>query len=156
MVTKLCAILLMEGNFNYHSRAIFGKRMMDLARQHNMVPEEIYNKKGKTVGGAILQQVFTCDFAWQYKCPLIIVSLDTTQCYDIVTHTMMILTLVAHKVRQQSVIRMISPIQNMEYYLRTGSGESTTHAGGKHGKKQGLCQGKSPLPRRCISKSVHS
>ena len=33
IVTKLRAILLMEADFNYHNKLIFGKRMMDLARR---------------------------------------------------------------------------------------------------------------------------
>ena len=41
LVTKLCTILLMENDFNYHNRLIIGKEMMDLLRQHNMVPGEI-------------------------------------------------------------------------------------------------------------------
>jgi hypothetical protein len=41
---------------------------------------------------------------------------------------------------------MLQPIQNMEYYLRTGYGESTTFSGGKDDKKQGLCQGNAAAP----------
>ena len=41
---------------------------------------------------------------------------------------------------------MLEPIQNMEYYLRTGFGESTTHSGGKDNKKQGTCQGNTAAP----------
>ena len=36
---------------------------------------------------------------------------------------------------------MLTPIQSMEYYLRTGFGESTTYSGGKEDPKQGSCQG---------------
>ena len=41
LVSKLRAILLIEADFNYHNKLIFGKRMMDLARQHGMVPEDL-------------------------------------------------------------------------------------------------------------------
>ena len=41
---------------------------------------------------------------------------------------------------------MLQPIQCMEYYLRTGFGESTTFSGGKHDTKQGLCQGNGAAP----------
>ena len=37
LVTKLRLILLLEADYNYHSRLIFGKRMMDLARQCGVV-----------------------------------------------------------------------------------------------------------------------
>ena len=38
LVTKLWAILLMEADFNYHNRLIFGSRMMDLSCKHDMIP----------------------------------------------------------------------------------------------------------------------
>ena len=55
VVTKLQVILLMEADFNFHNRLIFGKRMMDLARRHEMLPEEIYSEKERTAEDAVLQ-----------------------------------------------------------------------------------------------------
>ena len=52
-MTKLGAILLMEADFNYHNHLIFGSRMMDLTRRHNMVPEEFFREKEKTAEDAI-------------------------------------------------------------------------------------------------------
>ena len=57
LVTKLRVILLMEAHFNYHNRMIFGSLMMNLARQHSMVLEEVFSEKGKTAEDAILQQI---------------------------------------------------------------------------------------------------
>ena len=54
LVAKLRAILLIEADFNFYNKIIFGQRMMNLARQHGMVLKEIYSKKGKTVEDAIL------------------------------------------------------------------------------------------------------
>ena len=48
LVTKLCAILLKEGDFNFHNRLIFGKRMLALSRKNGLVPGEIYSKKNRT------------------------------------------------------------------------------------------------------------
>ena len=61
LVTKLREILLMEADFNYNNRLIFGSRMMDLARKHDMITEEIFSEKGKTAEDAILQQVLVYD-----------------------------------------------------------------------------------------------
>ena len=146
LVTKLRAILLMEADFNYHNKLIFGKRMMDLARQHGMVPEEIYSEKGRTSEDAILQQVLTYDIARQLRRPIIVASVDASQCYDRVAHAMAALTLRAYKVKQSTVFGMLNPIQCMEYYLRTGHGESSTFFGGKGDNKQGLCQGNGAAP----------
>ncbi len=48
LVNKLRAILLLEADFNFCNKLIFGKRMLDLARANGMVPEEIYSGKGRT------------------------------------------------------------------------------------------------------------
>ena len=37
--------------------------MMDLMRQHDMVPEEIYSEEGNTTDDTILQQVLSYNFA---------------------------------------------------------------------------------------------
>ena len=79
VVTKLRAILLMGADFNFHNKLIFGKRMMDLARRHGMVPEEIYSKKGRTVEDAVLHQVMAYDIARQKQTPLIVTSVDAAQ-----------------------------------------------------------------------------
>ena len=41
---------------------------------------------------------------------------------------------------------MLTPIQSVEYYLRTGFVESTTYSGGKEDPKQGSCQGNTAAP----------
>ena len=47
LVTKLRAILLMEADFNYHNRLIFGSRIIALAGRHDMIPQEIFTKNGR-------------------------------------------------------------------------------------------------------------
>ena len=76
LATKSRAILLMEADFNYHNRLIFRSRMMDLARKHDMIPEEIFSKKGKMAEDDILQQELIYDIAGQLKCPLLVASVD--------------------------------------------------------------------------------
>ena len=120
LVAKLRAILLIEADFNFHNKLIFGQRMMELARQHGMVPEEVYSEKGKTAEDAILHQVLIYDLARQLRRPLPVASVDASQCYDRIAHAMASLTLRAYKVRQSSVLAMLHPIQNMECCLRTG------------------------------------
>ena len=114
--------------------------MMDLARKHNMVPVEIYIEKGKMAEDMILWQVLTYDLARQWKIPLIVVLVDTTQYYDRISHAMTALTFRAFKVREYSVLSMLTLIQNMEYYICTGFGESSIFVGGKGDKKQELRQ----------------
>ena len=82
LITKMRAILLMEADFNFHNKLIFGKRMLDLARDHDMVPEEIYNDKGRTSEDGLLQQVLVYDLARQWRRPLLVASIDASQCYQ--------------------------------------------------------------------------
>jgi hypothetical protein len=45
LVTKLWAILLMEGDFNATNKIVYGTRMLDNARKHCLMPEEIFSKR---------------------------------------------------------------------------------------------------------------
>ena len=75
-----------------------------------------------------------------------VASVDAAQCYDRIAHVIASLTLRAYKVPASSVSSMLEPIQAMEYYVRTGFGELSTHSGGKDNKKQGTCQGNTAAP----------
>jgi hypothetical protein len=46
-VSKLRAILLLEADSNCAYKIIFGYRMMENARHHNLMPTEIYSKRGR-------------------------------------------------------------------------------------------------------------
>jgi len=146
LVTKLRAIILMEADFNFHNKLIFGKRMLDLARKHNLVPDEIYSEKGKTAEDAILHQVLAYDIARQKRAPFIVASVDASQCYDRISHAMAALTLRASKVPASSVHCMLQPIRDMEFYVRTAFGESKDYVGGKEVTKQGGGQGNGAAP----------
>ena len=45
LVNKLRAILLFEADSNMFNRLIFGDRMMELAREYDMIPQEQYAEK---------------------------------------------------------------------------------------------------------------
>ena len=66
LVTKLRAILLMDADFNNHNHLIFGSQMMNLARQYNMVPEDIFSEKEKIVEYDIFQHVIVYNLARQW------------------------------------------------------------------------------------------
>jgi hypothetical protein len=54
LVTKLCAILLMEGDFNATNKIVYGVRMLQNARKHNQMPEEIFSKKKRMADNGVL------------------------------------------------------------------------------------------------------
>ena len=111
-----------------------------------LVPNETYSKKEKTPEDAILQQVLVYDIARQLRRPLVIASVDVVQCYNRIAHAVVSLMLRAYTIRQSSVASMLTSIQSMNYYPRTGFGEPTAHVGGKEDPKQGLCQGNTAVP----------
>ncbi len=45
LVNKLRAILLMEADFNFHNKVIFGSRMLEAARLQGLIPEEQFSEK---------------------------------------------------------------------------------------------------------------
>jgi hypothetical protein len=45
LVTKLRAILLMEGNFNAANKIVYGTQMLNNARKYQLIPEEIFSEK---------------------------------------------------------------------------------------------------------------
>jgi hypothetical protein len=79
--------------------------------------------------------------------PIGIVSADAEQCYDHITHVFASLVFQAVGVFITAVIAMLSSIQHMKFYLRTGLGESVGFMTAVIGSIiQGLCQGNSAAP----------
>jgi hypothetical protein len=59
LVMKLCAILLMEGNFNVTNKIVHGVRMMSNAWGHHLMPEEIFSKKNRMANyGTLCKTLF--------------------------------------------------------------------------------------------------
>ena len=123
LVTKLRLILLFEEDYNYHSRLIFGKRMMDLAQECGVVPDEIYSQKGRTAEDAVLHQILTYDIARQTKAPMLVASVDAAQCYDRIAHSIAGLACQASGVPTSSVRSMLKLMREMEFLsgLRSAS-----------------------------------
>ena len=47
LVKKLRSILLMEADFNFANKEIYGIRMMDNVRKYGFMAEEIFSEKGR-------------------------------------------------------------------------------------------------------------
>ena len=54
---KSRAILLMEADFNHVNKEIFGYRMLQNVRKHQLMPEEVYSKRNKTADDGTLAKV---------------------------------------------------------------------------------------------------
>ena len=65
LVSKLRAILLMEADFNFTKKMVYGVRMMNNVREHRMMPEEIYSEKGRTADDGSLAKALFYDIVRQ-------------------------------------------------------------------------------------------
>ena len=86
LMTKLRSILLMEADFNFSNKMIYGVRMMDNARKHGLMPEEIYSEKNKMADDGTLAKVLFFDIARQTQLSAGLSSVDAANCYDAVAH----------------------------------------------------------------------
>ena len=56
LINKLRAILLMEADFNACNKIIYEERMLDQARKHNLVCEEIFSEKNRMADDGALSK----------------------------------------------------------------------------------------------------
>jgi hypothetical protein len=74
LVTKLRAILLMEADFNTTNKIIYRNRMMVKAREHDLMPEEIFREKNRMADNGTLSKTLFCNLARQARAPAAIAS----------------------------------------------------------------------------------
>ena len=147
LVNKLRAILLMEADFNMHNKIIFGKRMLDSARAGGMIPEEHFSDKGKTAEDGKFSNILMCDLSRQRRQKTGSISANAGNCYDRIHHAIMALVFLALGVPTGAITSMLRSIQLMQFFLRTGWGESDSFIGGEILKiLHGLCQGNGAAP----------
>ena len=147
LVTKLQAILLMEADFNATNKIIYGNRMMEKVREHALMPNDIFSKQNRMADNGTLSKTLFCDLVRQALAPAAIASVDASNCYDRIAHTIASLVFQAFGVPATAVESMLGAIENMKFFLRTGFGDSTSFAGGGISiKMQGMCQGNGASP----------
>ncbi len=61
LITKLRLILLMEADFNAANKVVFGQRMLDHVRRHELILDEIYSKSNWLAGDRTLTKVLFND-----------------------------------------------------------------------------------------------
>jgi hypothetical protein len=147
LVSKLRAILLMEADFNFSNKMIYGVRMMNNVRKFGWMPEEIYSEKGKTADDGSLAKVLFYDIVRQARVSAGLSSIDAANCYDSIAHAIASLVFQAFGVPEEAIQSMLTAIEEMKYFLRTAYGDSKDFAGSSLSIKfQGLCQGNGAAP----------
>jgi hypothetical protein len=155
LVSRLRAILLMEADFNASNKIIYGIRMMKNAHNHQLMPEEVFSKKNRMADDGTLTKMLFYDVTCQARVPAAIPSVDASNCYNRIAHAMALLVFQAFGVPASAIDLMLSTIENMKFFLRTGFGDSTKFAGGGiHIKTQGLTQGNGASPAGWVVISI--
>jgi hypothetical protein len=148
LVNKLRAILLMEADFNYMNKWVFGHKAINKMYALGYVSKDQYSQKESTAEDAKLDNKLTMDLSCQLRHPLATMSADADKCYGRINHIIMSLLLLAIVGTIGPVVAMLHPIQSMKFYQRTAHGNSKTFMGGRcrENPLQGLCQGNGATP----------
>ncbi len=93
------------------------------------------------------QNPFFFDIACKARASAVIASVDASNCYDRITHTIAWLVFQAFSIPKSAIESMLGGIKNMKFFLSTNFGNSKRFAGGGVSVKvQGLTQGNAPPP----------
>ncbi len=117
LVTKLHAMLLMEGDFNAANKMVYGVRMLNSARDHNLMPEEIFSKRNRMADDSMLCKTLFYDITRQAHVLAAIALVDASNCYDRIAHAMTLLIFQAFGVPTTAIESMLGAIENMKFFL---------------------------------------
>jgi hypothetical protein len=120
LITKLCSILLIEADFNATNKVIYGIRMHHNMRTYRLMPEEIYSKRDCLADDGTLSKVLFYNIVRLLRRPPGLTSVDADNCYDRIAHPMASMVFQSFCVPTSAVKSIVTTIQNMEFYLRTG------------------------------------
>ena len=128
---KLRAICLFEADLNWALKIVYAKRMMDNARENNLVPLELFATAGQSAPNATMAKVMFTD----HYCRIchrnhVVASVDLGQYYDTVAHGFCSLVLQAFGVPMKAIKLMLLTLQTMNFWLRTAYGENKQAFGG--------------------------
>ena len=86
LVTKLLSILLIEVDFKFSNKTIYGGRMLDNVRKYNLMPEEIFGERKRIADDGNLAKVFLNDIVRQIRVSAGIISVDASDFSDSIAH----------------------------------------------------------------------
>ncbi len=130
LVDKLRAILLVEGNYNFFNKWIFGHEAVNKLYDIDYIPQDQFSQKENTAKDSKLDNRLTMDLLRQLCILMASVLADANKCYNRINHIIMSLLLRAITENPEAISAMLTPIQCMKLYQRTGRGDSNTCMGG--------------------------
>ena len=156
LAEKLRYIQLHEADFKFFQLFIFGKEAMETLTKNGLLPNEHFSKKGSTAEDVKFDKTLVADMSCQARKPMSNVSVDAAQCYDRVNHVIMSLVWCALTKHMGPNGVLLSCLQTMRFYQRTGHGDSTSFIGGEGFYFMGLGQGSRGAPPSwvCVSSVI--
>ena len=147
-VEKLRAILLMEADFNFVNKLIFGHRMIQQCENYRRFPDELYGSRNRRSANEVaINRRLSLENMKQKRCNGIIAGVDAAQCYDRIVHPLAILLCCNEGAPMSTLLLMFGAIQSMEYFIRTTFGEFPSSYGGRQSIPfQGSFQGNGASP----------
>jgi hypothetical protein len=121
-------------------------------RKYKLMPEAIYSERNCLADDGTLSKVLFYDIVRQLWCPAGLPSFDVDNCYVSIAHPMASMVFQSFGVHTSAVQSILTTIQNMKFYLRTGYSDSNGCAGGvddssgDERKTQGMCQSNGAAP----------
>ena len=148
LVDKLRSIQLYEADLNWYMKFIFNDIALEKLNALGLLPEEHYSRKGSTAEDACLEKTLTLDISRQSRTPMALISVDAAQCYDRVHPILMSLVWLALVENFHVVVLLLTVLQQMRIYTRTGFGDSVSFFGGPDSSRPlcGLGQGSKAAP----------
>ena len=124
LVTKLCSILLMEADFKFANKTIYGGRMLDNVRKYNLMPEEIFSEQNRMADDGILAKVLFYDIKRQLRVSSGISSVYAANCYNRIYHVFASLVFQSFGVPEKAIETVLTAIEEMKYFLSTAYRDS--------------------------------
>jgi hypothetical protein len=124
----------------------FGHHALNALVEGGFLQEEHLSQKESTVEDAKFDKTLTADLSRQARHPMGIVSVDAANCYDRVNHIIMSLVWLALTGNFSAIYVALFCLETMQFFQRTGFGDSTTFFGGLTSYFQGLGQGNRAAP----------
>jgi hypothetical protein len=113
LVNKLRAILLMEGDFNYMNKWVFGHEAINKLYTLGYILGDQYSQRESTAEDARMDNRLTMDISRQLKQPLATMAADADKCYNRINHIIMSFFLLAMVGTIGPILAMLHPIQAM-------------------------------------------
>jgi hypothetical protein len=148
LVDKLRSIQLYEADLNWYMKFIFNDITLAKLTELGLLPKEHYSRKGSTAEDACLEKTLTLDISRQSCLLMALISVDAAQCYDRVHPILMSLVWLALVENFHIVVLLLTVLQQMRIYTRTGFGDLETFFGGCNSELPlcGLGQGSKAAP----------